>query len=55
MRVSGATVIEPDVGRTRPASRLSSVLLPLPLGPTSAVDVPGSMRNELGARATTDP
>ena len=39
-RVPGATVIVPDVGRTSPASRLSSVLLPLPLGPTSAVDVP---------------
>src|ERR1700722_11116023 len=34
------TSIVPDVGRSRPAARLSSVLLPAPFGPTSPTTRP---------------
>ena len=54
-RVPAASSIVPDVGRTSPAIRLSNVLLPLPLAPTSAVDVPRPTRIVLGASATIEP
>jgi hypothetical protein len=40
---------------TSPAIVESSVVLPLPLDPTSATAVPRVRRNEVGASATVDP
>ena len=50
-----ASAIVPAVGATSPASSASSVVLPLPLAPTSAIAVPRRTRNEVGASATIEP
>src|SRR5690606_30284138 len=41
---------EPDVGRSRPAARPRSVVLPLPLGPTMAHVAPSARSNETSSR-----
>lgn len=45
---SPSKITRPDEGRISPATELSTVLLPEPERPTSAVTVPGSSRSEIG-------
>ena len=50
-----ATVTDPASGTTRPASTSSSVVLPEPLGPTSAVTVPALAVSSTPSSALTGP
>jgi hypothetical protein len=49
------TRTEPDVGRSSPAAHCSSVDLPEPDGPMTAVNVPGPKPSETPSSAVTPP
>ena len=48
-----STVTRPEVGCTRPMMEAMVVVLPAPLPPSSAVQVPGSSANEMASTAVT--
>ena len=50
-----ATRTEPEVARSRPATTISSEVLPEPLGPTTATDSPGAMSTSTRYRISTGP
>src|SRR5208283_3657030 len=45
----------PSCGATSPASKLTSVVLPAPLGPMTAWNSPGGMSSVMASAATTPP
>ena len=50
MRTSPNPIV-PEVGRSTPVIILAMVDLPLPLAPTSAIDIPGSRVKETSSTA----
>src|SRR3954452_13767560 len=55
IRCSPANTISPAVGRWAPLIRLSSVLLPAPLGPITPSSSPGATSNDRSLKAATPP
>jgi len=50
--LSSFTKTSPDVGRIRPAIMRRQVVLPHPLGPSSAIKWPGSIVSDTSSTAT---
>src|SRR5512132_749067 len=55
MRICPRLVTRPRVGLSKPASRLSKVVLPHPDGPTMATNSPGAMSSEKSFRTSVAP
>src|SRR5215204_5458361 len=55
MRARPSRLMAPDDGRSSPESRLSSVVLPHPEGPTTATNSPREISSERGLRTSTAP